>query len=220
MSATSIVRFDNFIFDLDGTLVNSAAGIQAAFGYAWNVLYPNKLVPDIQKAIGPPIDKIFLGLVDTASENEVSLFVRNFRKAYDEWGWKLTVLYDDVLPFLELLRQNGRRCFGVTNKPYRPTQSILTILGLDKEFFVFLSPDSHQPAFPSKTSAVEYLMIEFDLKYQNTIVVGDTLEDAQVAKNVHAAFLLRENNPAQDVFMKSSSLFICKDFSECSFLIK
>ena len=101
--ATDIVRFNNFIFDLDGTLVNSTGGIQAAFEYSWKSLFSEESVPDIRQFIGPPIKEIIQTMRPTASENELNRLVSSFREAYDLWGWQMTILYNDVAPFLELL---------------------------------------------------------------------------------------------------------------------
>ena len=214
-----MVRFNNFIFDLDGTLVDSTAGIQAAFEYAWKSVYPENPIPDIRQSIGPPIDKIFLSLVGTASTNEIFYFVSSFREAYDQWGWKLTALYDDVVAFLELLRHNGCQCYGVTNKPSQPTKKILNALGIADKFKIFLSPDSHLPPFRNKAEAIQNLMIEYQLDNANTVLIGDSPEDAEAAFIIEIAFIYRQSDKNKEVQLDSPISYCCTNLNECKSMI-
>ena len=193
--AIEIVRFDNFIFDLDGTLIDSAPGIQAAVEYTWNSLYPDKPVPDVRQSIGPPIIEIFRNLIPQASNEEIDQMYRLFREAYDRWGWKMTQLFDDVTPFLNLLQRADCHCFGVTNKPSLPTRRILHALDIEQKFLTFLSPDLLDHPFSSKSEAIQQLLKEYRLVKQNTVMVGDFSEDAKAAYLTGVAFIYRNHDP-------------------------
>ena len=77
--------FDNFIFDLDGTIINSSKEVFQCFAMAFeSVNYDidkTRLNPDI---IGPPLKEIIkLIAPELNDENKINLICQNFRQIYD-----------------------------------------------------------------------------------------------------------------------------------------
>ncbi len=170
------------IFDLDGTLVDSVPGVQYAMQAAWQAVQPQVTLPDVRRLMGPPIREMFRRCLAEPSEVLLNDLERRFRAAYDSEGWRRTSVFPGVLGALETLRSSGVRCLGVTNKPARPSQRILEYCGLAKCFEMFLSPDSRVPAFPSKTQIVQTLAAEGKINPPESALIGDTIEDARVAR--------------------------------------
>ena len=177
------------LFDLDGTLVDSLPGITWAARAALAEVQPGSELPDLRPLLGPPIREIFLRVLPDALPAMLTALEREFRATYDDEGWRKTVAFPGVLETLSELKCVGMRCFGVTNKPALATQRILAHCGLDRFFEVFLSPDSRQPAFASKSSATRALLAEWHLEPRTTCLVGDTLDDAQAARACGIAFV-------------------------------
>jgi phosphoglycolate phosphatase len=188
-----MVYLRNFIFDLDGTLIDSTVGIQASFRSAWLSLFPEQPVPNIQNDIGPPIRVILNHFQPTASIVETEIFASNFRQAYDQWGWKMTELIDYSKPFLEMLNHHGCECYGVTNKPSLPTQNILKTTGLVNEFVMFISRDSLDHSFENKAEGIKQIMKTHHLVRENSVMIGDTIEDAEAAFDTGLHFILRKS---------------------------
>ena len=170
------------LFDLDGTLVDSVPGVQHAIQAAWQAVQPEVPCPEVRRLMGPPIREMFRRCLTEPSEVLLNEMERRFRAAYDSEGWRRTSVFPGVLGALEALRSSGVRCLGVTNKPARPTQRILEYCGLAKFFEMFLSPDSRVPAFPSKTQIVQTLAAEGKINPPESALIGDTIEDARVAR--------------------------------------
>ncbi len=211
--------FENFIFDLDGTLVDSSEGIQAAFEHVWALSFPNKSVPDIKPHIGPPIKEMFRTMLPTALESDILEYVTLFRTAYDTWGWQKTRIYDDVLPFLEFIKKSGCQCYGVTNKPAQPTKLILNALGIATSFITFMSPDLPGHPFRKKVQAFDYLLEEYHLIKKKTVAIGDLIEDAEAAYESEIAFIYRKKSFQIDDQGKFPIFRICSDLSQCNPLV-
>ena len=121
-------QFTNIFFDLDGTLVDSRAGIQFAVEAALKSCGRKSV--DMAPFIGPPIRKIFTAILGDVPDMEE--LVAAYRSSYDNGGWKLTTLHAGASELLASL--SDRPVFLVTNKPRRPTDDILRMFGLLKYF--------------------------------------------------------------------------------------
>ena len=170
------------LFDLDGTLVDSVPGVQHAMQTAWQAVQPEVTCPDVRWLMGPPIREMFRRCLAEPSEVLLDELEVRFRAAYDGESWRRTSVFPGVVAALEALRSSGVRCLGVTNKPARPTRRILEYCELAKRFEIFLSPDSRVPAFASKTQIVQTLAAEGTINPPDSALIGDTIEDARVAR--------------------------------------
>ncbi len=177
------------IFDLDGTLVDSAPGIEFASRSAWTKNLPKQTCPAMRPLMGPPIREMFRQALPTASSGMLAELEWSFREAYNGGGWKKTVPYCGVQQALQALKEHGVRCFGVTNKPALPTQRILAHCGLERFFEMFLSPDSRQPVFASKSAALQALLEEWSIDPKSGCFIGDTVDDALAARACRVAFI-------------------------------
>jgi phosphoglycolate phosphatase len=177
------------ICDLDGTLVDSAPGIDFAARVAWEEVFPGQTCPAMRPLMGPPIREMFRRALPTATSGMLARLECGFREAYDGGGWKKTVPYSGVREALLALKEHGVRCLGVTNKPALPTRRILAHCGLESFFEVFLSPDSRQPAFASKSAALQALLDEWGINPGMGWFIGDTLDDARAACACGMVFL-------------------------------
>ncbi len=176
-----IAVVSNAIFDLDGTLVDSMAGIDWSAKTAWESVLPGQACPSFGTLIGPPVREMFCQALPEADSDTIGQLERAFREHYDTDGWRKTTVYPGVVETLSLLVKRGVNCYGVTNKPGLATRRILTYCGLDQYFRVFLSPDSRTPPFSSKLEAVHVLLSQYQLDPRCSVLVGDGVDDACAA---------------------------------------
>ncbi|PSR52473.1 hypothetical protein AHMF7605_02505 [Adhaeribacter arboris] len=99
--------FQNIIFDLDGTIIDSFPGIEQAYQQALLHVLPDRIVPDIKNLIGPPIHKIFALSLQLDDEVILAELVREFKIAYDTICWKNTLVYEGVINTLEQLKKRN-----------------------------------------------------------------------------------------------------------------
>jgi len=179
----------NIFFDLDGTLVDSIMGIEFSCQEAVKVVLPEKRLPSLHAKIGPPIWEILHQVVPELTEENRDEVLYHFRIIYDQQGWQKVHLYPGVASVLGQLVQNNIDCFIVTNKPSEPTHSILNYLGIRQYFLEVVSPNSKIPGFKSKSESVAYLLSKHRLDGEQTVLVGDSIEDYRAAKENHLRFI-------------------------------
>lgn len=177
------------VFDLDGTLIDSAADIR---GIANALLAQEGLAP-----ITMDQTREFLG-------NGASVFVEKMRRARGIPGDKhaqlltafigrydnavtRTVPYPGVEAALRDLASAGHHLGICTNKPLSPCKAVLKHLGLDRYFDTFWGGDSlptHKPDPAPLTAAFAALPGGIE------IYVGDSEVDAETAQRANVPFLL------------------------------
>jgi phosphoglycolate phosphatase len=133
------MRIKAVVFDLDGTLVDSAPGLQTAVNA---VLERHDCPPtglaDVQSMIGDGIraliNKAFTQHGRTLSEKELDTAAGQFRDIYADCGPRETPLYPGVRDALNQLTSLGISLGLCTNKPQRSTEPLLDALMIDHYF--------------------------------------------------------------------------------------
>lgn len=188
------MKLSAVLFDLDGTLVDSAPGIESSTRQALCRVFPDVQMPPVRPFIGPPIRKIFgalmqsVGIADSTGAAMAEL-ESLYRSDYDGRGWALCEPYQGVVWLLESLRQRGIARFVVTNKPTIPTGHMLRHLGLDRLFTDVVCPDSVTPRFASKAAAVEAIIMTHGIDPSTAVLVGDSEDDADAARRNGLKFI-------------------------------
>jgi phosphoglycolate phosphatase len=179
------------IFDLDGTLINSAASILRSLEEAIGLVLSGWDQCVDQSEIGPPINEIIVGLLPECSLETRKLIEHHYRNIYDARGALDVQPYEGVLNFLMTAKSVGTRIFIVTNKPKLPTANILRQLKLDRLIEKFVSPDSVEAKYKNKVESVLALMYEKKLSALNggCILVGDSIDDAEAAYHAKLPFV-------------------------------
>lgn len=178
----------NVIFDLDGTLVDSLPGIEYAVDFALRGRnYPARTC-ELRPLIGPPIRTILEAVSGETDAAALDALEAAFRATYDSDGWTKTVLQPEAKETLSWIAASGGSVFVVTNKPRRPAASIAKHLEL--RFLEMVSPDSANPPYRSKAEMIQRLMRGDDVHAGNSLVVGDTHEDLEAARDVGMAAVI------------------------------
>ena len=181
MSAGAGSRVQAVLFDLDGTLVDSAPGIEYSMRCALAAARVTGTMGDVRTLLGPPIRVVFERALGPLPAATLDALEAAFRTSYDAGGWQRTRPCDLAASTLTDLTLMGIRTFVVTNKPQAPTSRILARLELDRFFSGVVCPDSATPPFRSKTDVVQHTLRAFALTGGETVLVGDSLDDARAA---------------------------------------
>lgn len=177
------------VFDLDGTLIDSAADLQ---GIANGLLSGEGAAPlslaEARDFIGNGA-AVFVARMRAARgipDSEQARLLAGFLARYDD-AVEQTVTYPEVSETLAALRADRHRLGVCTNKPLRPCRSVLAHLGLLQHFDVTIGGDSlpFQKPDPAPLEAAFR-----ELGSGPAIYVGDSEVDAETARCAGVPFLL------------------------------
>ena len=179
------------IFDLDGTLIDSAPDIHATanrvmadFGFAALSL------PQVQQFVGKGLPNLVARLLAHHGQNPAGpLFAPAMARFETEYlsAHGLTTLYPGVLDALQSLQASGAALGLCTNKPLAPAQAILRHFGLSPLFAAILGGDS----LPVRKPDPEHLHATARALGRATVIfVGDSEVDAETAQAAGLPFVL------------------------------
>lgn len=171
------------IFDLDGTLLDSAPDVLDALAQALDSVGITWAGPLPQTLIGPPVQGMVEKLGLPASQPEIEAVVRAFRSIYDGGQQPLTQPYEGAVEILVDLRKVGWGTYLATNKPILPTQRLVARFfpGL---FDDLCCVDSCEGRRLTKTEMVDALLDRHGLCPGTSIVVGDGVADLRAGKDL------------------------------------
>jgi phosphoglycolate phosphatase len=126
------------LFDLDGTLTDSAAGIQRSTREALRRLNaedggkrPIPAESELGWIVGPPLRESFATL---AGDENADRMLELYRERYDTIGIFENKVYDGVAAALDQLRARGDRLFVATSKRAVDAQRVVEHFGLEHYF--------------------------------------------------------------------------------------
>lgn len=186
------MSYKNILFDLDGTLIHSAPGIEESFYHAYLTVYNEECPQLITTFIGPPIDQVLTAVNGETNLEIINRFVDAFKQHYDIEGYKKSKLYDDVELVLEVLLKNKLNVFIATNKRVKSTKLILEYLSIVKYFNDIYCPDIEEFKFKNKTELIAHILKTNSLLINETIMIGDTIHDGLAADENKLDFALVE----------------------------
>ncbi len=183
------MKLDTIIFDLDGTLIDSAASIISSVEAAFKDTGIEQRIPITAKLIGPPLEEIMRTLVTDSDIKAIPRLLEAFKCHYDEIGFKETIVYEGIIETLLEFKQNGINLYIATNKRKLAANKILHHLGWTNLFMNLFTLDSFAPPLPNKNSMLKIISSTLPGKIENRIYIGDRQEDADAAKVNNLYFL-------------------------------
>ena len=166
------------IFDLDGTLTDSAEGIVSSFRHALGEV--GAPVPDGDLAgriVGPPMHLTLtaMGLGGRADDA-----IAAYRADYTTRGWAMNRLFDGVPALLADLRAAGVRLAVATSKAEPTARRIIEHFGLGGHFEV-IAGASLDGARSSKADVVAHAIAQLEPLPLHVLMVGDRAHDVEGA---------------------------------------
>lgn len=177
------------VFDLDGTLVDSAPDIHAALSGALDALGAPP-VTQAQTASfvgrGAPVlvaqARAALGLDEVVQAPLLEAFLDRYEDAVD-----LTRVYPGVPAALDALAARGHRLGLCTNKPIGPTRNVLAHFDLARRMDAVIGGDSLDVRKPDPAPLREVMR---RMKVAECLFVGDSETDCETALAAGMPFLL------------------------------
>jgi phosphoglycolate phosphatase len=172
------------IFDLDGTLIDSAEDL----AISTNATRAHFALPPLEASIinsyvgnGAPV-LIRKAMVEEKPKAVLDEALTFFMRYYRAHALEHTRFYPGIKDAIERLAHNGNALGVLTNKPVRISRDILTALGVGPLFFRVYGGDSF-PAKKPDPIGVATLISEASKQAAETVLVGDSGVDVQTARN-------------------------------------
>lgn len=185
--ATVYSRFEAIIFDLDGTLVDSAPIVGTIL---------NELRFELGLATLPLrsfYDWISLGGADLVvnalgiEKYDADIYLSKFRTRYFEMTTPRDSVYPNVFSMLSRLRKNGFKLSICTNKPRRLVDKVLLETELSGYFDYVLAGDDISTKKPNPEN-VDKCLLAMNATPGSVVLVGDSTVDEASARNSGVEF--------------------------------
>jgi len=171
-----------FVFDLDGTLVDSAQDLADA-GNAVLEIYGRPTLPrqQVVAMVGDGARELVRRLIAAAGlDAPLDEALAHFLECYDQRLLATTRPYDGVFATLEALMPLARLAV-LTNKPEAATLRLLEGLELRHYFSDVIGGDSPYGRKPDPRGLFA-LLARADVATENALMVGDSMNDLLVAE--------------------------------------
>lgn len=211
------------VFDLDGTLIDSAPDIQACVNA---VLADIGAVPldlaEIRGFIGEGVDALWRKIIaarhldDERISDHVAAFMALYGDAHDQ-----TTIFPGVRASLETLAGRGHPLGICTNKPLAVTRAALAHFGLADLFGCVIGGDStpfRKPHPLPLRTAIEALGA--DPRRPQAIYVGDSEFDAACAAALRLPFLLYAHGYRRSPLSEIVHAAVFDDFAQLPALVE
>lgn len=186
------MNVDAVIFDLDGTLVESAPGILASFDVAFQACNIQPVRALTKEIIGPPLRETIESLTENLPSAQIDHLVSIFKKHYDTDGCKQTHAFLGITNLLRYLSEKNIALFIATNKRHVPTQNVIKTLKWEVYFKGIFSLDSISPVASNKGALIRHITDTFHLSPSTTLYIGDREEDRVAAENSRVQFFFAD----------------------------
>ena len=174
-------RYSQVLFDLDGTLIDSAPAILASYRDAFASTGHRPVIAIDAGIVGPPLLETLRMLAGTCDAAVIDALAAGFKASYDSSGYQATTAYAGVSELLHELAGAGYSLSIATNKRLHPTRLILDFLGWQRCFAHVYALDLFTPRLPDKASMLQRLISDQGIPPATAVYIGDRAEDGLAA---------------------------------------
>ncbi len=209
------------IFDMDGTLIDSAPSLTNAINFMLQSLGKEPLsLSKVKEFIGNGSKMLVLrALLNKKDVNETEIDKELFEKAHqiflDYYGKNLTKdakVFDNVHSTLQALLPYYKMCV-VTNKPHQFVQTILSAFELDKYFDFFVGANENLPKKPDP-AMLFFACEKAQTTPKNSFMIGDSKNDLLAAKNANIKSIALSYGYNNENLQEYHPIAISNDFSK------
>jgi phosphoglycolate phosphatase len=183
--------FDTIIFDLDGTLVDTADDLSASLNHALGTLGRPPIDPGAVRAmVGQGARKLLERGLAATGEMTPALVEAGVGPFLDYYAANIAAHsrpFEGVEAALSMLEDQGQGLAICTNKPARLADALIAELGWQGRFRAVLGADSRPFRKPDPRHLTETLLAAGGAR---PIFVGDSKTDADTAKSARVPLVL------------------------------
>lgn len=170
------------LFDLDGTLIHSEAGIVGSLRHAFERLgHAAPPLEELRRWIGPPLRQSFprvLGDDPALTEQAVQFY----RERFDSLGWAEHEVYAGIAELIETLAAQGHSLAIVTTKMHSQAARIVQHLSFGHHFRAVYGP-SGDGQHSEKAQMIAQALSDFGVAPEHAAMIGDRHFDIEGARS-------------------------------------
>lgn len=204
----------NYIFDFDGTVVDTIRGIVATMQETFR-LHDREIptVDEIKGVIGLPLDGCMRGL-GVADEGDVTELCATYRRIFPDVAMSQIELFPEVKDTLIELHKQDKRLAIATSRNKVSLTEIMKRQGVYDYFELLVSAsDGYEPK-PSP-AMVMGILERMDITENETMVIGDTTFDLEMGNNANCwTCAVTYGNHTRERLLTAQPNFIVDSFSE------
>jgi phosphoglycolate phosphatase len=176
--------YNTFIFDLDGTLLNTLDDLAASVNYALRTHgMPERTLDEVRSFVGNGVRLLMERAIPEGTDNpRFEETFATFRQYYMDHSLDKTRPYEGIPEMIHALKQRGCRLAVVSNKFYAATQELI------RHFFpeITVAIGEHESEGIRKKPAPDTVfeaLRQLGVGKENAVYVGDSDVDLQTAHN-------------------------------------
>jgi 2-phosphoglycolate phosphatase len=200
------------VFDLDGTLIDSAGDLQQAVNHIFSLHgFPTLAEEVVGSFIGHGIDNLVIKSLkhvkkyQDLKDKEVFDICLQIKTSYEKDCLSKTILCDGALELLETLSFIGKKLVVCTNKPEKIANKILTGLGIGKFFDFVVGGDTCGVLKPDPT-VLQFILDKSGFSNSECVFIGDSKTDAVLANSCNVPIVIVATGYKQDKIPEYSIL--------------
>jgi phosphoglycolate phosphatase len=211
---------ETIVFDLDGTLIDSAPDIAKAINlllehYQYEErLTDRQIIVNVGNGARALIKKVWKQLnLPTHTEEALDEALQEFQRLYYPICSQSSTLYDGVLSSIEFLYQAGFKLAVCTNKPEVHAKKILQDYHLTKYFSFCCGGDTFSVKKPDPKPLLETINA-IGSTTEKTCFIGDSEVDYQTASKAKVNFIFLDFGYNNGYNPNPEEVVICSHFSD------
>jgi phosphoglycolate phosphatase len=176
-----MTEVDLMIFDFDGTLADTVTDLANAVNYTLSQMgYKPKKKEEIVTFVGDGIADLIKRSLGKENVNHYPEALKIFSGYYEDHLLDNTKLYPGVPQTLNYFHQKQKVI--LTNKRYNYTMVIARGLNI-ADYFIEIIGDGSTPYRKPDRRLVDYLIAKHGCEREKMVIIGDGLNDINLAKN-------------------------------------
>ncbi len=170
------------MFDLDGTLTDSAPGITRCLAYAVRAMGGTPpALHSLRPFIGTPLSEVFQALLPEADAAKIDDAVAAYIDRFDRVGIRENSVFPGILEALEALRQEGCDLYVATLKGQDVAERVVHQFGLDS-FFRGVFGAQFERGIATKEEILLFGLQAEGIPSSDATMVGDRNHDIEAAR--------------------------------------
>ena len=208
-------KYLGIIFDLDGTLVDSAPVVADILNTMRKKQFKEDLSIDFYRAWSSEGGAVLVGNAFEISPKDALKFIPEFRKRYLDFPTPMNSVYHGVIEMLRAFKARNIRLGICSNKPENLCKKVLREVNLESYFDVVLGGDTLVKKKPDPMPLLN-IINELKINRKQILFVGDSFIDKKTAKSAEVDFAFFTGGYEPKIALEHGDI----EFNDHNFLVK